>query len=45
LVGLRAENIAVPSSVAMVFTGRDASGATWTRQIAVPFLPQATSGK
>jgi subtilase family serine protease len=40
---LRASNIAVPSSVVMVFTGRDASGATWTRQIAVPFLPQATS--
>jgi hypothetical protein len=40
---LRASNIAVPSSVAMVFTGRDASGATWTRQIAVPFLPQATT--
>jgi subtilase family serine protease len=40
---LKAANIAVPSSVAMVFTGRDASGATWTRQIAVPFLPQPTS--
>jgi hypothetical protein len=25
----------------MVFTGRDASGAAWTQQIAVPFLPQS----
>jgi hypothetical protein len=41
---LRASNIAVPSSVGMAFTGRDASGATWTRQLAVPFLPQPTSG-
>jgi len=40
---LKAGNIAVPSSVVMVFTGRDASGATWTQQIAVPFLPQPTS--
>jgi len=40
---LRAANIAVPSSVPMIFSGRDASGATWTRQIAVPFLPQQTS--
>jgi subtilase family serine protease len=40
---LKAANIAAPSSVVMVFTGRDASGATWTRQIAVPFLPQPTS--
>jgi subtilase family serine protease len=37
---LQAGNIAVPSSVAMVFSGRDASGAAWTQQIAVPFLPQ-----
>jgi hypothetical protein len=36
---LQAVNIAVPSSMAMVLTGRDASGATWTQQIAVPFLP------
>jgi subtilase family serine protease len=36
---MKAANIAVPSSVPMVFTGRDASGATWTRQITVPFLP------
>jgi subtilase family serine protease len=37
---LQAGNIAVPSSVAMVFSGRDASGAAWTQQIAVPFLPK-----
>jgi subtilase family serine protease len=41
---LQAENIAVPSTIAMVFSGRDASGATWTQQVAVPFLPQPTSG-
>jgi subtilase family serine protease len=40
---LKAASIPVPSSVSMIFTGRDASGATWTRQIAVSFLPQATS--
>jgi subtilase family serine protease len=40
---LKAMNIAVPSTVVMVFTGRDASGATWTQQIAVPFLPQPTT--
>jgi hypothetical protein len=40
---LQAVDIAVPSSMAMVLTGRDASGATWTQQIAVPFLPQPTS--
>jgi hypothetical protein len=40
---LRAANIAVPSSVPMIFTGRDASGATWTKQLAVSFMPQ-TSG-
>jgi hypothetical protein len=40
---MKAGNIAVPTSVAMGFTGRDASGATWTQQIAVPFLP-AVSG-
>jgi subtilase family serine protease len=37
---LEAANIAVPSTMAMVFTGRDASGALWTRQISVPFLAQ-----
>jgi hypothetical protein len=36
---IKAKNIAVPASVVMVFTGRDASGASWTEQIAVPFLP------
>jgi hypothetical protein len=36
---MKAANIAVPSAAPMVFTGRDASGATWTRQISVPFLP------
>jgi hypothetical protein len=39
---LKAGNIAVPSTVVMVFTGRDASGAAWTQQIAVPFLPPPT---
>ena len=37
---LKASNIPVPSSVNITFTGRDAGGATWTRQLAVPFLPQ-----
>jgi subtilase family serine protease len=36
---LKAGNITVPASVEIVFTGRDASGAAWSRQIAVPFLP------
>jgi len=40
---LQARNIAVPSSMAMVFTGRDASGAAWSQQMAVSFLPQPTS--
>jgi hypothetical protein len=40
---LRAATIPVPSSVSMIITGRDASGATWTRQLAVPFLPQAAN--
>jgi hypothetical protein len=40
---LQAMNIPVPSSMVMVLTGRDASGASWTQQIAVPFLPQPTS--
>jgi hypothetical protein len=42
---LKAANIAVPSNVVFVFTGRDASGATWTQQISVPFLPQPTAGQ
>jgi hypothetical protein len=37
---LQAANIAPPSTIVMVFTGRDANGSAWTRQIAVPFLPQ-----
>jgi subtilase family serine protease len=37
---LKAANISVPASEVMVFSGRDASGATWTQQITVPFLPQ-----
>jgi hypothetical protein len=36
---LKAGNIAAPSSVALVFTGRDASGAAWSQEIVVPFLP------
>jgi len=36
---LQAGNVPVPSTVTIVFTGRDASGAAWTQQIAVPFLP------
>lgn len=39
---LSASNIPVPSSVNILFTGRDAGGTTWTRQLAVPFLPQPT---
>jgi hypothetical protein len=38
----KAGNIAVPASVVLVFTGRDASAAAWTQQIAVPFLPAAS---
>ncbi|HUK17387.1 MAG TPA: protease pro-enzyme activation domain-containing protein [Bryobacteraceae bacterium] len=30
-------NVAVPKTVAFGFTGVDASGATWTRQLSVPF--------
>lgn len=37
---LKASNIPVPSSVNILFTGRDDGGAAWTRQLAVPFLPQ-----
>ena len=36
---LKAGNIPAPSTVVLVFTGRDASGAAWTQQIEVPFLP------
>jgi subtilase family serine protease len=36
---LKAGNIPVPATVPIVFTGRDASGAAWSQQIAVPFLP------
>jgi hypothetical protein len=42
---LKAGNILVPLSVVLVFTGRDASGAAWSRQIVVPFLPAAGSGQ
>ena len=37
---LKAGNIPVPATVPIVFTGRDASGAAWSQQIAVQFLPQ-----
>ena len=40
---LKAGNIPVPATVPIVFTGRDASGATWSQQIVVSFLPQPTS--
>jgi hypothetical protein len=40
---LKAGNITVPSSVVMVFTGRDSSGAAWSQQIAVPFLAQPST--
>jgi hypothetical protein len=36
---LQAGNVPVGSSVMIVFTGRDASGAAWSQQIAVSFLP------
>ncbi|HUB81414.1 MAG TPA: protease pro-enzyme activation domain-containing protein [Bryobacteraceae bacterium] len=36
---LNAGNITPPAQVPVVFTGRDASGASWSRQIVVPFLP------
>jgi uncharacterized protein (TIGR03437 family) len=40
-VGL--QNVAVPTTVAIVATGVDAGGATWTTQISLPFQgPQAT---
>jgi subtilase family serine protease len=34
-----AGNIPAPSTGVLVFTGRDASGAVWSQQITVPFLP------
>jgi subtilase family serine protease len=37
---LKAGNITAPVTVPFVFSGRDASGAAWTQQIAVPFLPE-----
>jgi hypothetical protein len=37
---LSAGNIAVPTTVTIVFNGVDASGTKWTQQIGVPFLPQ-----
>lgn len=37
---LEGNSIAAPSLVPMVLTGRDASGATWTQQVTVSFLPQ-----
>lgn len=40
---LQAGNIPVPSSLPMLFTGRDASGAVWSQQVMVPFLPAAGS--
>ena len=36
---LKAGNLAVPATVPIVFTGRDASGAAWSQQITVQFLP------
>jgi len=42
---LKAGNIPVPSTVVMVFTGRDTSGAAWSQQAAVPFLPAPGSGQ
>ena len=36
---LNAGNIAAPAQVPIVFTGRDAGGASWSQQIVVPFLP------
>ncbi|HEY1221828.1 MAG TPA: protease pro-enzyme activation domain-containing protein [Bryobacteraceae bacterium] len=40
---LKAGNIPVPTTVTIAFFGMDASGAAWTQQVAVPFLPQPTS--
>ena len=36
---LHAGNITAPAMLPVVFTGRDASGASWSQQIVVPFLP------
>jgi subtilase family serine protease len=36
---LNAGNITPPAQVPIVFTGRDASGASWSQRIVVPFLP------
>ena len=41
---LEATVATVPSTAIIGFSGRDASGATWNRQISVPFLPQQISG-
>ena len=38
---LQAGNITPPVSVPFMFSGLDASGAAWTQQIAVQFLPKA----
>ncbi|MGA2117115.1 MAG: protease pro-enzyme activation domain-containing protein [Bryobacteraceae bacterium] len=40
---LTAGNIAVPASVVIAFSGQDASGTGWTRQVAVSFLPTPTA--
>jgi len=37
---LGSKNIAVPSTQVVVVSGRDASGATWSQQLSVPFLPK-----
>jgi subtilase family serine protease len=36
---LKSKSIVPPSSMVMVFTGKDASGTTWTQQITVSFQP------
>jgi hypothetical protein len=36
---LKVGNIPVPATVPIVFTGRDASGAAWSQEIPVQFLP------
>ncbi len=37
---LRSNSIPAPSTQPVVFSGHDASGATWTQQMSVQFLPQ-----
>ncbi len=37
---LKAGNIPVPTTVMIVFTGLDSTGAAWTQRITVPFLSQ-----